>query len=566
MPKKQQNKPNGFLLYANEIKNQLLKEGHNIRTTPDLIHSASPKWQALSQDDRDYYKEKAKWQWENRHTTGKYQSRQPHNYTDKSGAPVSDHVDLARINEIRREKERQEVFMSFRPGRGVLDQKFYFVSFICLLEDPAYQPIEIAAAEFSLLHGRERTWHKHIHPGAIPQGFRFKAQQNSELTHKLPLEGKMDPRDNYTKIYDELFQFLSKGTRHIPPIHVKISEGERVEECLKWLALNAGRPNHLKRVYELEGLMLDLEAHLRGDPQNLMQMKQPATDILSSSIFDWDKDSRCEYHEDEDNETDTNHCALGHVNRYCFCLADYFCTNHDINITDNHLPPKQNDICYTIVPSKDVIKQQQKQRQQQRSQRSTSGWNTPSSTNSSGIDDLAQRVSAKLRLEEENRQRNQQQIDDDEANSRQKEEEQKKRWIALRGSPNKGSPNRESHDIGSPNKQQDQQQDEYVHPPFGRGRGRGRGVTALNNLRRPGEKAPSVSNEDIKAPPPGFGPGNVQNNAPFRMMGRGTMLHSQQQKQQHTDEQQNINGDRWAGPPQAPCASDAPRPPRAWMS
>ena len=53
-----------------------------------------------------------------------------------------------------------------------------------------------------------------------------------------------------------------------------------------------GRPNHLKRVYELEGLMLDLDAHLRGDHQNLMQMKQPATDILSSSIFDWDKDSR----------------------------------------------------------------------------------------------------------------------------------------------------------------------------------------------------------------------------------------------------------------------------------
>lgn len=45
MPKKQQNKPNGFMLFANEIKNQLLKEGHSIRNTPDLIHSASPKWQ-----------------------------------------------------------------------------------------------------------------------------------------------------------------------------------------------------------------------------------------------------------------------------------------------------------------------------------------------------------------------------------------------------------------------------------------------------------------------------------------------------------------------------------------
>lgn len=181
-----------------------------------------------------------------------------------------------------------------------------------------------------------------------------------------------------------------------------------------------------------------------------------------------------------------------------------------------------------------------------------------------GIDDLAQRVSAKLRMEEENRQRNQQRIDDEEANSRQKEEEQKKRWIALRGSPNKQQDHQQ---------QQQQQKDEYVHPPFGRGRGRGRGVTALNNLRRPGEKAPSVSNGDInsKSPPPGLtSPNSSQNNAPFRMgMGRGTMLHSQQQKQQqHSDEEssQNINGDRWAGPPQAPSASNAPRPPRAWMS
>lgn len=48
MPKKNQAKTNGFLLYANEIKNQLLKEGCTIRNTPDLIHSASPKWQVCA--------------------------------------------------------------------------------------------------------------------------------------------------------------------------------------------------------------------------------------------------------------------------------------------------------------------------------------------------------------------------------------------------------------------------------------------------------------------------------------------------------------------------------------
>ena len=48
---------------------------------------------------------------------------------------------------------------------GVLDQKFYFVSFICLLEEPKFQPIEVAATEFSLLNGRERDFHRHLDPG-----------------------------------------------------------------------------------------------------------------------------------------------------------------------------------------------------------------------------------------------------------------------------------------------------------------------------------------------------------------------------------------------------------------
>ena len=31
-------------------------------------------YQALPSDEKEYYKDKAKWEWENRHTTGKYQS------------------------------------------------------------------------------------------------------------------------------------------------------------------------------------------------------------------------------------------------------------------------------------------------------------------------------------------------------------------------------------------------------------------------------------------------------------------------------------------------------------
>jgi len=570
MPSKKsnQNKPNGFVLYANEIKNQLLKEGHSIRNMPDLIAAATPKWQQLPDDEREYYKEKAKWEWDNRHTTGKFQSRS-RNHFDNTGAPVTERVDLVRVMEVKREKERQEVFMSFLPERGVLDQKFYFVSFICLLEEPKFQPIEVAATEFSLLGGRERSFHRHLNPGPIPQGYRFKAQQHSDLTHKLPLTGKMQLGDDYTKIYDELFHFLSKGGRHIPPIHVKMSECERVEECLKWLATNAGRANHLKRVYELEGLMLDLDAHLRGEPQNLMQMKQPATDILNSSVFDYDQGSRCEFHEDETNETDTKHCALGQANRYCFCLADYFCTNHEIQITERHLPPKQNDVCYTVIPSKDAVKQRRQQQQQQMSPRfqnggggatwggnSAGGYSTPGSS-IGGSDDLAARVAEKLRLEENNRMMTHQQFVDEEEAAHIKEEEQKKRWAALRGSPNK---------------QQNNAQPSNPPPAAFRGRGRGRGAAAIQNLRRPGEKAstsPTMeqpnsfsSNPSIR-PPPGFSAGPPPGfSGPPIGRGRGTQLHIQQIDNviNSQDEQ------KWAGSTRAPSAAEAPRPPRAWMS
>ena len=48
-----------------------------------------------------------------------------------------------------------------------MERKFYFVAFICLLEEPVYQALEVAAVEFSLLNGIEKSFHKFINPGNI---------------------------------------------------------------------------------------------------------------------------------------------------------------------------------------------------------------------------------------------------------------------------------------------------------------------------------------------------------------------------------------------------------------
>ena len=52
-------------------------------------------------------------------------------------------------------------------------------------------------------------------------------------------------------------------------------------------------PNKLKKVYELEGLVCDLHAHLTAESGSMMGIsKSKATELISSTIFDYEPNSR----------------------------------------------------------------------------------------------------------------------------------------------------------------------------------------------------------------------------------------------------------------------------------
>ncbi|XP_057301629.1 protein maelstrom homolog [Hydractinia symbiolongicarpus] len=466
--KNQKGKPNGYLLYANEIKNKLLQEGHSIRSTQDLIDAAASKWQNLSPEEKEYYKEKAKWEWENRHAAGSNIVR----YTchDRSGIRNESKVDMSKVCADNRKRERQEVFMSWTSKEELLKTKFYFVSFVCLLEEPQYQPIEVSVVQFSLLHGIKKSWHKFINPGQIPLGYRYKAQQFSEENHKIPVEGLAGPGDTYTKVFDELHHFLSGGTRLIPPIFAKASETEKTEKCIKWLAQNAGRPNNLKRIYELEGLILDLDAYLRKQPQNFNASKQIATDLISSTIFDWDAGTRCKWHE----ENESKFCALGNVKRYCFCVANYFCEHFNVDVTENHLPAK-GELCYTLIPSRSTSKGKSKVAQNGKSDRH---------------EFLAETVMEKLKINADSV------VEGEETQDNQsRQEDEVKRWRSLRGY--------ENGNVSNPAVHQDDQlqrnsasRDGKPNTKLSIGRGRARVLVA--SLRRPGQQPEGAPKNSIK--------------------------------------------------------------------
>ena len=52
-------------------------------------------------------------------------------------------------------------------------------------------------------------------------------------------------------------------------------------------------PNKLKKVYELEGLVCDLHAHFTAASGSTLSIsKSKATELLSSTIFDYEPNSR----------------------------------------------------------------------------------------------------------------------------------------------------------------------------------------------------------------------------------------------------------------------------------
>lgn len=180
-------------------------------------------------------------------------------------------------------------------------------------------------------------------------------------------------------------------------------------------------------------------------------------------------------------------------------------------------------------------------------------------------EDIANMVAERLRLQAEMHENMEKQKLEEEELEQQRQEEQKKRWMALRGSPSKPS------EQSSTTNQTASGERKTV------GRGRGRGSVMANNLRRPGEKPsiPETSRQNMNYngarpnvaggvfnPPPGLGRSSGGVNAlpgfgRFSGIGRGTKLHTAKPPEE---------SEKYAASSSAPHPSEAPKPPRAWMS
>ncbi|XP_031552805.1 protein maelstrom homolog [Actinia tenebrosa] len=343
--KKNKNQPkNAFYYYMISLRPQLERQGVVLANgMQSLAELAGPRWKDLPEHEKEVYQEMARQAKANKQSYGGLRNDR----RDCTGQLLSQRVDTVSLNENKRRRQREEVKSAWPPGKLVCDERFFFIGFMSLCpasSDDLQLPCELGVAEFSINRGIINTMHRFIHPGEIPLGYRYECMSTSEKTHKIPIEGLVRDEDTHQRILWDLLRFVNPdGHSVFPPVYSRASETKLTEACLDCLARNAEMPNRLKKVYELEGLITDLHSHIATEGQSIS--KAQATDLISTTVFDYEPGARCEWHD----EQEVKYCALGTVKRYSYCMADFLCPHYNVPLSVNHVPERPEGSFCTVL-------------------------------------------------------------------------------------------------------------------------------------------------------------------------------------------------------------------------
>lgn len=342
MPKKPQR--NAFYFFMKELEPQLRREG---RVFPngmaDVVPIAHPRWKLLPDKEKQRFEEMA------RREKAKLRGRAGDAYrVDNVGNIIAHRKDRYTELEKRRMAEKKDMIKNWPVGKELKKEPFYFIHFqyLCKTEEGDYLPAEIAVIEYSIEKGITKTLHRFIEPGKIPTGYRFTCIQNSEDTHRIPVENFEKADSNYRGLWVQLENFINpEGSKpENPPLYC-LGAGhyyEAVEYCLDWIHMKAclGVPNSIRKIYEVESLFQEMHAHIGNQVS-----KASCIDALTSSDWDYDRNTKCEYHE----ELEVKDCALAIVHKYGYAISDGLCEAFDVQLTKNHLPVREETGAITVL-------------------------------------------------------------------------------------------------------------------------------------------------------------------------------------------------------------------------
>ncbi|XP_074662000.1 protein maelstrom homolog [Tubulanus polymorphus] len=335
MPKKQVR--NSFYYYMVEQKPKLERQGHKFPNgLRDVAGVCRDSWKALPEHEKEKYEQKA------REEKAKLRGSEGDKYRmDNVGNILADRVNPDDELSKRQMRERNLVKSKWPPGKALVNESFFFIDvlLLCKTEEGDYLPCEIGLVQYSMKKGIMKKFQKFIDTGGIPLGYRFTCKQNSEETHKIPIENFDKATDDYMGVWLEMMNFVNpNGEREeYPPLYCLTNKLEDVENGMDWLYRHTrmGTYNHLQKIYCLETLMIDIYAHVG---RNISE--RSVYDTLTSSAYDYERGVVCQWHE----ENESKYCAFGHCQIYAYGFSDSLADKYDFKVSGKtHLPQKSWD-------------------------------------------------------------------------------------------------------------------------------------------------------------------------------------------------------------------------------
>lgn len=306
----------------------------------DVIPIAHARFQALPPHEKARYEQMAKQQKQNRANTAQ---------RDNVGNLIVERKDPRQMMMQKRRDDRIKMRNEFHDaGPGLVNDKFYVIGFeymVKLEESGDFLPVEVGLVEWAMSSGVLRSFHRMISPGDIPLGYRFKCQEQSDDRHKIPLDKIAEGDRNYIGLWLQLENFIqlppSGGSSSRKIIHCLEHEYEKVSGCLDWLYRRSdSRRQNPFEIRFLEDLCIELFA-----VQNKNVSESSILDMLTTTMFDYESNVCCRFHED----VEAKHCALGTARRYTFAMSDSLAAVFGFDLTPNHLPVRDRTSAPPIV-------------------------------------------------------------------------------------------------------------------------------------------------------------------------------------------------------------------------
>ncbi|XP_067144637.1 protein maelstrom homolog [Centruroides vittatus] len=327
MPKKQKN---AFYFFMKNLQEENREEGKNI-SLKEMASIAGPLWKDLPKSERIKYETMAR----------EYKNELKDSVAGKmcsDGTPLDGFLRTKREEEEKAEEAMKfvERYISHMDSADeIKDTAFFIMLFnvLCCTDDNEYIPLEVGITKYSIKEGIEDYFHTFIDAGRIPLGYSRAAMQHSDETHKIPTSKFELSESNYLKICRSIENFVESRGKEIAPVFCLEENIKQNQGCLDWLCKRANYYNiENVQYYSLVHLLMEFRAYVN----NAFPCKIVAANILTSHVYDYVSNTRCDYHEDLDNM----YCALGCAKRFCFLLSNAVCQFYDVDCTSKHLPPR----------------------------------------------------------------------------------------------------------------------------------------------------------------------------------------------------------------------------------